>query len=921
MDSKLLFGIVWFVGVWASNVQAQISSSTDFLEVSCERSLLNIYVSSEHVVDKHVTFSAIDQYGQAIEITTAVAAQCGYTLSQDFWGNINFRASLLSCYTEISDNSNFTATIRIDIAPSTDNSKALSYTRTATCPYVWDAREIVCEANYMEVSVRRKIPQIAESGFPEEPADWAAAFPDAVSGLMSIWQVVFHLTSSRKAMLVKNANDMGYGINTTEARILLRAPYNATEIQYQNVQGTEFSTVRATIFYKQQWLILMVDTAAACPVDDVTFTKDTIVWNVPKNVPILLTGASRIKSQTIQFGVNLVTLSNSEVLRRGYTVIDSDQSTRVLVPMGALGGYYKSHVRREEIGITYSIALFLENKWEDSRWGITKHTIIKEITSPFIPQPPTITNETYVPSRVFNVTIGTFLPDVVLVNVTVGQVTRTVDECKKVGYNISSIINTNGSITFVLKVPFTDPDVQIKFVSGENRSYTLNVTFGFIVVPSKESYKSSGVIICIVPDAVPPRIIGSCDAIYLNLIIVRGNVDANWRPYINNQPLTTEYAAKNGYIFKENSTNIMISVPRFSSSVMLDDVGSAGISLRLPLSLKDSSTGLPMKDVSVSCSYPDKLIECFPNGTITVLALKIAAVTNMDVSKLVLRDRSCKPNEVTDQAAKFIFTANRCGTRRMFYNTTMTYDNEVLYFGSGGTSPTYRLQFTCDYSTNGTVIVQYGFDLNPTLAGMTEYGSLALVMSLSKDNSYNIFYKDMEYPVVKFLREPLYFEVALLQSIDPRLELFLEDCWATTSPDRNSFPQWDIVDNSCEFAESDKTIFHPVTANTRVMFPSHLKRFEVKMFTFVQDDAYLGEMYFHCNVVICNSEQQSSDPLCTKSCIPAKQRIGRSVHPSNKYGYVSSGMILLQSNLLYFFAPYTKITPSGRSHSKTIIYF
>ncbi|XP_058861864.1 zona pellucida sperm-binding protein 2-like [Acipenser ruthenus] len=106
-------------------------------------------------------------------------------------------------------------------------------------------------------------------------------------------------------------------------------------------------------------------------------------------------------------------------------------------------------------------------------------------------------------------------------------------------------------------------------------------------------------------------------------------------------------------------------------------------------------------------------------------------------------------------------------------------------------------------------------------------------MRLALDSTYNDFYGAQDYPVVKYLRRPLYFEVEILYSRDPQAELFLENCWATYSADRNSSPKWDVVVDSCEnSADEYLTIFHPVSSNARVLFPSHLKRFEVKMFSF-----------------------------------------------------------------------------------------
>lgn len=88
---------------------------------------------------------------------------------------------------------------------------------------------------------------------------------------------------------MSNAWSAGYGLNTTGSRVLLRVPYTVAQVQLVEVgvlllaqqaarlcwsnqmpflqdQGITFSVLRSSIFYKYQWVILMVDTAVACPV-------------------------------------------------------------------------------------------------------------------------------------------------------------------------------------------------------------------------------------------------------------------------------------------------------------------------------------------------------------------------------------------------------------------------------------------------------------------------------------------------------------------------------------------------------------------------------------------------------------------------------------------------------------------------------
>lgn len=58
------------------------------------------------------------------------------------------------------------------------------------------------------------------------------------------------------------------------------------------------------------------------------------------------------------------------------------------------------------------------------------------------------------------------------------------------------------------------------------------------------------------------------------------------------------------------------------------------------------------------------LSECFPNGTMTALAVKLESVPSLDPSKLTLNDPSCRPSYSDDRYAYFVFTANSCGTTR-----------------------------------------------------------------------------------------------------------------------------------------------------------------------------------------------------------------------------------------------------------------
>ncbi|NXS64736.1 ZP2 protein, partial [Pandion haliaetus] len=809
----------------------------------CLGKLLRITLNAEYFEDKYLSFSVVDQSGIAWELDETMASQCGYTVTYSNWSKIEFRASALSCHSHL-EKDVFIITIQIKASHTPDMKNATTHLKSASCYYgPWSPREIVCENNYMEVSVRREVPQTVKDFIQDEPEDWTLAFPEAKAGKASIWQIVFHQPEEKKALLVSDAWSAGYGLNTTDTRVLLRIPYTAEQIQLVKDQGITFSAVRSSTFYKQRWMILMVDTAVACPVDGVDYTNKTITWTVPKYIQPLSTRATSFKDVLVEAGVDLHKLSAKEMASRKYVLLNDLNAITMKIPIGAEGGYYKTSVSSGQHGAKYTINLFLEHQWEDNKCGLTKHTIIKEIETPFEQVELAITNNSNLSARLMNVTVGTFLPDVELVNLTVEGATVAVPEAVQHGYLTYEIRYANGSKAYIMQVPLDAPSIKKEYMRADMRAYTLNVTLVFITHPRSEIFAVPVIIVSAVKDAVLPSARGFCDGRNFHLIITHGNVDQNWLPFISDWHLTPEAVQKYNYSLRDNGTHLAISVPFLSSHVNYEDFHTTGIKASLHLTLKDGITLADRRNFSISCRFsPSELIQCLPNGTVVITAVKLVGVADLDTSLLVLRDRQCKPSLVTEKTATFKFNVNTCGTSRKFNSTTMAYENDVLYFRPRNNTPVYQLKFVCWYAIKQTVDVQYESKKNPPPSIKPGFGSLALSLKLFKEKSYSEPYQELEYPVVKYLREALYFEVELLQPKDARLELNLDDCWATNSQSQDSIPQWPILINGCENSkDSYRTVFRKVNYSLRVKLPQHLKRFEVKMFTFVQGTTLLQE--------------------------------------------------------------------------------
>ncbi|NWW22017.1 ZP2 protein, partial [Falcunculus frontatus] len=809
----------------------------------CLGNLLRITLSAEYFENKYLSLSVVDQSGTAWELSEAMAAQCGYRLTYGTWSSIEFHASALSCHSHL-EKDVFTVTIQIKASPTPDLSNVTTHLKSASCHYgSWSPRELICESNYMEVSVRREVPQTIKDFVQDEPEDWTLVFPEAKAEEASIWQIVFHQPEEKRALLVSNAWSAGYGLNATDSRVLLRVPYTAAQVQLVEDQGITFSVLRSSTFYKYKWVILMVDTAVACPADGVDYTNKTITWTVPKYIPPLSAGVTSFKDVLVEAGVDLHKLSAKEMASRKYVLLNELNAITMKIPIGAEGGHYKTSVSNGQLGAKYTINLFLEHQWEDNKWGLTKHTIIKEIETPIEQVEVAITNNLNLSARLMNVTVGTFLPDVELVNLTIEGVAVAVPEAVQHGYLIHKARYANGSKAYIIQVPLDAPSVKKEYMREDMRAYTLNVTLTFITHPSSETFVIPVTALSAVKDAVLPSVRGFCDGRNLHLIISHGNVDQNWLPFISDWQLSPEAAQKYNYSLRDNGTHLAVSVPFLSSHVSYEGFHPSAIKASFYLTLKDGITSAQRRDFSVSCIFsPSELIQCLPNGTVIITAIKLVGDEDLDTALLVLRDRQCKPSLVAEKTATFKFNVNTCGTSRKFNGTTMTYENEVLYFRPGSDTPIYQLKFFCSYAVEQTVDVSYESKKNPPSSIKTGFGCLALSLKLFKEKSYSEPYLESEYPVVKYLREALYFEVELLQPKDARLDLNLDDCWATNSQSQDSLPQWHVVIHGCENnKDSYRTVFHKVNYSLRVKFPQHLKRFEVRMFTFVQGTSLLQE--------------------------------------------------------------------------------
>uniref|UniRef100_A0AAQ6AHW9 ZP domain-containing protein n=1 Tax=Amphiprion ocellaris TaxID=80972 RepID=A0AAQ6AHW9_AMPOC len=828
----------------------------------------------------------------AILLTPSLASQCGFSMKIDHLGNAMIYTSLQNCFAQNKDEA-FTTAFQLRFHGSQLAEDEI-YQMAETCHYTaWACREIICDHNYMEASEcsrtqRGHVPVYMISGF--------MAHMSIKSFRMT---TITFFTPAEKVMKVIDAQRSGHGIANTPKRLVLRSPKTSPETYTQNVAGVPMLVVKTSTVFEKKWLVTRIDAAAACPIQEgsVFFTADTITWYLPRRIdPLISFGQPKLLE--VYMGIDGQRLDAAEIEARRYSLTVTDTYIISVIPIGAVGGYYKSHVQDGQYHISYTVEPMIEMFWtEDATHEGTRYKVFFPITTPLLPRPPQVTDRTIAAERVFKLELGYFCPDVALVNITFPSEVLSVTECRARGINVLEHMSPNSSYkVFTLEVPFTDPVVQQTSQEGAT-VYSLHLVFGLVVLDDFAPFSHAAYVQATLENIVPPSVSGGCDYQNFYVLVKYGTQGLNFQTAVGKQILTQSLAQQYG--FAENGTHFSFVVPFFDPAVELSSIKS-----RLDVTLRNLETNTIIKEFSKPIFFPSaETLHCFPNGTMTALAVKLESVPGLNPSQLTLRDPTCGPTYSDERYAYFVFTGNSCGTTRKFLPNMMMYENEISLpdelgakRASNSEEPEYELKVSCYYDINTTYAVAF----QPRQRRNEPYaenakGQLQVAMRLALDDSYSVFHRVEDYPITKYLQQPLYFEVELLTPASPEVSVELENCWATLDQDRTSRPRWNLIINGCANpVDQYQVIFHPVWTDARVQYPSHFKRFEVKMFAFAQDQEDLSrQLFVHCDVMICDARNPLGG-VCNGQCMnPDNGNKGqrRAVSDEDKFNHVSLGPI------------------------------
>ncbi|MGH0176485.1 UNVERIFIED_CONTAM: hypothetical protein FKN15_072916 [Acipenser sinensis] len=720
-------------------------------------------------------------------------------------------------------------------------------------------------------------------------------------------RVVFHQTGmTPKTMTAEDARTAGYLVNSTSSRVILRSPYGMPMSEVLLVSGIPVEVVRATVFYKQRWMLLLVDTSAACAKNPSVFDGTYLSWVTPRLITPLVLHPTKFLDKRFTMGVEGRALDEVTAISREYQLLVNRTAVEICIPFGAVGGYRKYNQ-------VYEIDLFLEHQWADDLWEVTQHRSFKPARSPYLPETPYVVNNTVLSEKDFTVTLGNFKPDVELKNLTLNGVPLTLPEAQNRGVKISEVLHPNDTKDFVLKVPFDNPLVSVEYIGALIRRYTLNINYTLNIVPQNEPYFHPAAIVCDVKDVNLPDVKSFCTNRSVVFKVTPGNMDSSWELCIGSRPLPYTIA----------EPKITIELPLFSIGYIYEDISLRGLTVRVELNMRNIKTLQVEKQFVQRCPIPTReLLVCFPNGVVTVVAVTMEPIPVVDPSKTTLLDKTCKPKEFDSTRALFTFGVNTCGTRSQIVGNYLIYENEVLYtralFPPSAPVITrdseYRLTIRCRYPLNDTLTLAAERKAVPAPAPYSVKGLGSLYFwsydPMSRDVSYSQFYS--AFPVSQSLLEPVFLQVELLQPHSQTDRLILQDCWATLTPELDSSPQWDLVTDRCLVTgDSYRTHFHPVLASTlprsspqlqrlevraqqsskdsafwrqlpghwRLIqdpLPPSAQRLEVRAQQSSKDSAFWRQVYFHCMAVVCDPNLKDT---CNKTCVPGAQRSGEHLQP------------------------------------------
>ncbi|XP_042368616.1 uncharacterized protein LOC121962426 [Plectropomus leopardus] len=697
--------VAFLLYVWSAAKCAEIPDGV--LHMECHDRYLMISVDLSFIGEEP-RFEAFDGTG-VYAITKEYAAQCGYTVSVlPLAGHVELRASYFSCHTDNKDDEVFTFNFNL-VTTNEGNNVTYALHKTCSPSLPLSPREVTCEVNYMEVSVRRDV----TCAFAIKKEDLNALHP--AQSFISDWQVMFQRNEEQlPPMNLSEARKQGYVFDMTDGRLIFRAPYGQPDSFITEVDGVPVEVVHATLFSRKNWVVLMVDLEAACSMYEGSYDDSGyMMWEAPE-VPY-----PGLDATQLHLGLNGELVEQPVAEERGY-IVKHNTTVQISIPNNADGGYRKSVVS-DDLYEFYVFHLYLEQILSDEDHVETRLRFHRTLATPLLPRPVFTENRTVPEERTFTVYLGDVPEDVELAAVNLNGHKFSVPLMNTSSHTITEVVHPNSTHGYTLQVAFDDPIIEEQFSKADAvLQYKLDINFTLTVLPDNESYCHHESIVALFSNVSSPVFDAVCTESGISFRLDHRPFDYLWEITIDSDPLTSELAAQHGYIMSNDSRSLLLDVPLFTHGYEYKDITLYGFSGTFEILMRDHETSEVQSSTVKTCPFSNaEFISkrilffiwcCSTDGRMTVVAdLSLAIPSGGNPARTNLMDKYCGPKESDDTRALFSFPLNSCGSTVKLGKEYVTYENELFFSKklralknpAGPSSVIERVTIQCTYPLAG----------------------------------------------------------------------------------------------------------------------------------------------------------------------------------------------------------------------------
>ncbi|XP_043101616.1 zona pellucida protein AX 4 isoform X2 [Puntigrus tetrazona] len=660
-------------------------------------------------------FEAVDATG-AYPITESYGVQCGYTYSvQPLWGRVVLRASYFSCHTDNQNDEVFTFMFGVFITDQLGKESFFNVSKTCSVP-PFPPRVVTCEENYVEASVRTDLPCPTSGSIK----DFSASFSVVHSSAFEAWQVMLQREGQQPdVMSTEKAATLGYFIMLTPGRLVFRTTFGQPHASLKMVNSVAVEVIQATVFFRQNWMVVMVDLIAAYSLDEGIFDGYRLHWRTPAVLTPLSVGTSDLSSEYMGIGVDGDILNEQAVAARGYSVVVSDGTIDCSIPFAAEGGIRKSFVAGNVYNVLYAVVLTYQQVFVDQRGVKTEYNVVRQMATPPIPYPPFSVNQTVTEERVFTVYLGNIPFDVELVSVELNGKEVSTSSATQMGYFLNKVPESNITFSCIIRVPFDDQVVVKQYTSEGLFEYSLEIKWTLYIMPQMEAYYHFSSVVALVqvsqdvpdvPAASPPVFNSMCTDGGISFMKNNKKSDYLWDITIGSYTLTPQLASERGYILMNDSNTLQLNVPLFTIGYVYENITLQQFYGTFELLARNTQTLKIEQSSAKSCLFQTtELLVCSTGGVMTVVSDLTKAVLSADPARTTLLDINCRPQETDETRVLFSFGLNTCGTRFQINQQYVTYENEIIFHELYSTDnrpvitrdAAYRMTVRCIYPVSG----------------------------------------------------------------------------------------------------------------------------------------------------------------------------------------------------------------------------